>query len=57
MGEEKIIRGEDGFGISGGFEEPEAEVQFAGTQGEDGVVELASHLQRPPVGAGGENFF
>jgi len=39
-----IVGGDNVVGISDGFEEPKAKVQFAGAQGEDGVVEFASHL-------------
>src|ERR1700687_3979691 len=57
VSEKKIVGGEDGVGISSGFEEPEAKIELAGAKGEDSVVELAGHLQGPPVGAGGEDLF
>src|SRR5260221_10463067 len=57
VSQKKGIGGEEGIGSSTGIEEPEAEVEFAGAQREDGVVELASHLQRPPVGACLEDLF
>src|SRR6266849_11139910 len=56
MAQEEVVHCENGVGISGGLEYPQTEVEFAGAQGEDGVVELASHLQRPPSGARSENF-
>src|SRR5260221_11185335 len=57
VSQKKGIGGEEGIGSSTGIEEPEAEVEFVGAQLEDGVVELASHLQRPPVGACLEDLF
>src|SRR5258708_1206878 len=47
----------EGHGRAGGVEEGGGEVEFAGAQGEDGVVGLGSHLQRPPVGACLEDLF
>ena len=52
--EEEIVDGEDGVGVAGGFDEPEAEVEFVGAEVEDGVVEFAGQLQRPPIRACGE---
>ena len=49
--EEEIVDGDDGVGIAGGFDEPEAEVEFVGAEMEDGVVEFAGELKRTPRGA------
>src|SRR5713101_2088370 len=57
VSEKKVIGGEDGFWIPRSFEEPKTEIEFAGAQGENSVVELASHLQRLPFSTGGEGFF
>ncbi len=43
------------MGIALGLEDPHADVEMVGAQREDGVVELARHLQRPPAGAGGKD--
>ncbi|MNT01925.1 hypothetical protein D3C72_1364120 [compost metagenome] len=42
-------------GIALGFEDPHADIEVIGAQREDGVVEFARHLERPPLGAGGQD--
>ena len=43
MIQQELVRGQNGSGIAGGLEDPEAEIQFADAEGENGIIEFASH--------------
>ena len=51
MAQDKFVHRKNGVRVSGRFQHPEAQFEFVGPQAEDGVIEFACHLQRPPVRA------
>ncbi len=52
MAFQRGVGGQDAVGVALGLEDPGADVQFVGAHGQDGVVQFARHLQRPPGRAG-----
>jgi hypothetical protein len=53
VGQQHGVGGQHGGGIAAGLEQPGADFQLVGAHVQDGVVEFARHLQRPPGGTGG----
>ena len=43
------IDAQHNFSVPAGLEDPQPQFRFIGAQAQDGVVQLAAHLQRPPL--------
>src|SRR5216684_2620689 len=49
--ENEIVYRKYSFGISARFENPESQIEFVRTQGQNGIIQLSCHFERPPVRA------